>query len=136
MLLLREAGKGEQMEKKKVLVVDDEENVRRLVRSILGKENIVLEAKDGQVAVDIARSQEPDFILMDIMMPNMDGYTACHTIKKDPATKAIPVVMLTALGQELNVKLSQEMGADGHITKPFSSEMLLTTVSRFLTKSK
>ena len=122
------------MEKKKVLVVDDEENVRHLVRSILGKENIVLEARDGQVAVDMARSQEPDFILMDIMMPNMDGYTACHTIKKDPMTKAIPVVMLTALGQELNVKLGQEMGADGYITKPFSSQVLVDTISRFLTK--
>ena len=122
------------MEKKKVLVVDDEENVRHLVRSILGKENIVLEARDGQVAVDIARRQEPDFILMDIMMPNMDGYTACHTIKKDPMTKAIPVVMLTALGQELNMKLGQEMGADGYITKPFSSKVLLDTISRFLTK--
>jgi len=124
------------MEKKKVLVVDDEENVRHLVRSILGKENIVLEARDGQVAVDMARRQEPDFILMDIMMPNMDGYTACHTIKKDPMTKAIPVVMLTALGQELNMKLGQEMGADGYITKPFSSKVLLDTVSRFLIKSE
>ena len=122
------------MEKKKILIVDDEENVRRLVRSILGKENIVLEARDGQIAIDIARHQEPDIILMDIMTPNMDGYTACHTIKKDPLTKAIPVVMLTALGQELNMKLGQEMGADGYITKPFSSKVLLDTVSRFLTK--
>ena len=124
------------MEKKKVLVVDDEENVRYKVRSMLGKENFILEAKDGEVAVHMARNQEPDFILMDIMMPNMDGYTACHTIKKDPVTRAIPVVMLTALGQELNVKLSQEMGADGYITKPFSSQTLLDTVNRFLTESK
>lgn len=122
------------MGKKKVLVVDDEENVRHLVRSILGKDNIVLEAKDGQAAVDMARSQEPDFILMDIMMPNMDGYTACHIIKNNPVTKTIPVVMLTALSQELNVKLGQEMGADGYITKPFSSQVLVDTVNRFLAK--
>jgi len=122
------------MGKKKVLVVDDEENVRHLVRSILGKDNIVLGAKDGQAAVDMARSQEPDFILMDIMMPNMDGYTACHIIKNNPVTKTIPVVMLTALGQELNVKLGQEMGADGYITKPFSSQVLVDTVNRFLAK--
>jgi len=94
--------------------------------------NIVLEAKDGQAAVDIARRQEPDFILMDIMMPNMDGYTACHVIKNDPVTKAIPVVMLTALGQELNVKLGQEMGADGYITKPFSADELLRQVKQVL----
>ena len=124
------------MEKKKILIVDDEENVRYLVKSILGKDNFILEAKDGRVAVDMARNHRPDFILMDIMMPNMDGYTACHTIKKDPITKAIPVVMLTALGQELNVKLSQEMGANGHITKPFSAQMLRDTVNQFLAKSQ
>jgi len=116
-----------------ILIVDDEETVRRLLRSMLGNKYIVLEAKDGEVAIDIARSQKPDFILMDIMMPNMDGYTACHTIKQDPATKTIPVVMLTAAGQELNKKLAQEMGADGYITKPFGLLELLNTVERFLT---
>jgi len=123
------------MEKEKVLVVDDEENIRRLLRSMLGNKYIVLEAKDGKAAIDIVRSQRPDIILMDIMMPNMDGYTACHTIKQDPATKMIPVIMVTAVGQELNKKLAQEMGADGYITKPFSSQVLLDTVNRFLTKS-
>jgi len=116
-----------------ILIVDDEETVRRLLRSMLGNKYIVLEAKDGEVAIDIARSQKPDFILMDIMMPNIDGYTACHTIKQDPATKTIPVVMLTAAGQELNKKLAQEMGADGYITKPFGLLELLNTVERFLT---
>jgi len=120
------------MENKKVLVVDDEENVRRLLRSMLGNKYIILEAKDGKVAVDIARSQRPDIILMDIMMPNMDGYTACHTIKQDPATKAIPIVMVTAVGQELNKKLAKEMGADGYITKPFSLLELLNTIERSL----
>ena len=123
------------MKKEKVLVVDDEENVRRLLRSMLGNKYIVLEAKDGKVAIDIARSQMPDIILMDIMMPNMDGYTACHTIKQDPATKMIPVIMVTAVGQELNKTLATEMGADGYITKPFSLQVLLDTVNRFLTKS-
>ena len=120
------------MGKGKILVVDDEENVRRLLRSMLGNKYIVLEAKDGEVAIDIARSQKPDFILMDIMMPNIDGYTACYTIKQDPATKTIPIVMLTAVGQELNKKLAQEMGADGYITKPFSLLELFNTVERFL----
>jgi len=120
------------MEKKKVLVVDDEENVRHLLRSMLGNKYTVLEAKDGEVAIDIARNQRPDIILMDIMMPNIDGYTACYTIKQDPATKTIPVVMVTAVGQELNKKLAQEMGADGYITKPFSLLELFNTVERFL----
>ena len=120
------------MEKKKVLVVDDEENVRRLLLSMLRNKYIVLEAKDGEVAIDIARSQGPDIILMDIMMPNIDGYTACYTIKQDPVTKAIPIVMLTAIGYELNVKFSQEMGANGYVTKPFSPQDLLDTIGQFL----
>lgn len=124
------------MENKKVLVVDDEENVRRLVRSMLGKKNIVLEARDGEEAVRIARSHKPDLILMDILMPKMDGYTACHTIKQDPVTKVIPIVMLTAIGYELNVKLSQKMGADGYITKPFNLQDLLDTIDRCSTKPK
>ena len=120
------------MEKKKVLVVDDEENVRHLLRSMLGNKYTVLEAKDGEVAIDIARSQRPDIILMDIMMPNIDGYTACYTIKQDPATKTIPVVMVTAVGQELNKKLANEMGASGYVTKPFTSQELLDTIDQFL----
>lgn len=119
-----------------MLVVDDEENVRLLLRSMLSNKYIVLEAKDGEVAIDIARSQRPDIILMDIMMPNIDGYTACHTIKQDPATRTIPVVMLTAVGQELNKKLANEMGTSGYVTKPFSPRDLLDTIDRFLTGRK
>jgi len=120
------------MDKQKILIADDEANIRLLVSSMLGKDYIVLGASDGKEAVDIARTQKPDLVLMDIMMPNVDGYTACYTIKQDPVTKAIPVVMLTAIGHELNVKLSQEMGADGYITKPFSIDELLHEVKRVL----
>ena len=121
-------------DKKKILVADDESFVILLVRSMLGQDYIVLEAKNGEEAVNIARSQKPALVLMDIMMPEMDGYTSCHRIKTDPVTKAIPVVMLTALGYELNVKLSKEMGADGYLTKPFSSQDLLDVIGKFLTR--
>lgn len=120
------------MRKKKILVVDDEENVRRLVRRILGKENIILEAGDGEITLDIARSQKPDLILMDISMPKMDGYTACYKLKNNEVTKAIPVVMLTGIGFALNKKLADEVGAVGYITKPFSPQELLDVVSQFL----
>ncbi len=123
------------MEKKKVLIVDDEENVRHLVRRMLGKKHVVLEAKDGEVAINIVHNQRPDIILMDIMMPNLDGYTACHTIKHDPVTKTIPVVMLTAIGQELNKRLAKEMGADGYVTKPFKLADLMDIIDRFLPTS-
>jgi CheY-like chemotaxis protein len=124
----------EQVEiKKKVLIVDDEPNVRRLLRSILGKTFEVFESEDGMQAIEMANSQKPDVVLMDMMMPKMDGLTACHMIKNDPATKAIPVIMVTAIGFELNVKLSQQMGASGYVTKPFSSEELLAKIAMVLT---
>jgi CheY-like chemotaxis protein len=118
-----------------ILIVDDEDNIRRLVRSTLGEENVVIEAKNGEEAVRIAQSSKPDIILMDIMMPKMDGYTACQMIKTSPATKAIPVVMLTGLDFELNIGLSRDMGANGYMTKPFSHQDLLDTIDRFLRDS-
>jgi len=120
------------MEKTRILVVDDEQTVRLLVRRFLSDKFAVLEASDGEEAVDMARKHKPALILMDIMMPNMDGYNACHAIKTDEATKAIPVVMLTAVGYELNKKLAESVGADGYITKPFALEKLLDTIGKFV----
>jgi two-component system alkaline phosphatase synthesis response regulator PhoP len=121
----------EETNKKRVLIVDDEPAVRRLVRQMLSKDYTVFEAQNGEEAVNVARSQKPDVILMDMLMPKMDGLTACYVIKTSRTTKAIPVVMLTAIGYELNKKLSQDvMGADGYITKPFTREALLQAISQ------
>jgi CheY-like chemotaxis protein len=114
--------------KKKVLIVDDEPNVRRLSRTILSKNFDIVEAEDGKQAVELANIQNPDVILMDMMMPRMDGLTACHLIKNDPATKSIPVIMVTAICFELNIKLSQQMGAIGYVIKPFSPKELLDKI--------
>ena len=119
--------------KKKVLIVDDEPNVRRLSRKILSNTFDVVEAEDGRQAIEIANNQKPDVILMDMMMPRMDGLSACHAIKKAPNTKSIPVIMVTAIGFELNIKLSQQMGATGYVTKPFSSQDLLDKIGEVLT---
>ena len=121
------------LSKKKILIADDEQSIRSLVTRFLSNKYTVLEAGDGEVTIEMSRRQKPDLILLDIMMPKMDGYTACHTLKRDPLTKAIPIVMLTGLGYALNLKLSQEMGADGYITKPFTSQDLLGTIGKFLT---
>ena len=118
--------------KKKVLIVDDEPNVRRLSHKILSKKFEVFEAEDGQQAIDFANAQKPDVILMDMMMPKVDGLTACYAIKKDPATKSIPVIMVTAIGFELNIKLSQQMGATGYVTKPFTPNDLLDKIEQVL----
>ena len=118
--------------KKKVLIVDDEPNVRRLLHTILSKNFEVFEGEDGKQAIEIANAQKPDVILMDMMMPKMDGLTACHLIKTDRATKSIPVIMVTAIGFELNIKVSQQMGASGYVTKPFSSQLLLGKIAEVL----
>jgi CheY-like chemotaxis protein len=117
-----------------ILIVDDEQAIRSLVMKLLGDKYIVLEAADGEAAVNIARRDKPDIILMDILMPKMSGYAALSAIKTDPVTKGIPVVMLTGLGDEVDKKLAKQMGADGYITKPFSLQDLKKTISR-LSKS-
>jgi two-component system, OmpR family, alkaline phosphatase synthesis response regulator PhoP len=121
------------MRENKILVADDESEIRLMVNRMLGKDYFVLEAANGKEAVNVARLQKPDLVLMDIMMPDMDGYSACHAIKSDPETRNIPVIMVTGIEHELNLKLSREMGADGYITKPFSLEELVETVERFVT---
>ena len=118
--------------KRKVLIVDDEPNVRRLSRTILSKKFDIVEAEDGKQAVEIANIQNPDVILMDMMMPKMDGLTACHIIKNGPATKSIPVIMVTAIGFELNIKLSQQMGANAYVTKPFTPKDLFDKIAQVL----
>jgi CheY-like chemotaxis protein len=85
-----------------------------------------------QQGVEKAKSARPDLILMDIMMPKMDGYAACREIKADPATKNIPVIMLTAVGYDLNKRLAKQMGADGYVTKPFSRQQLVDAITLLL----
>ncbi len=118
------------MEKPHILIADDEQYIRLLASRLLSDKFVVLEASDGAEAVDMARQHKPSLILMDIMMPNMDGYAACSTIKTDQSTKNIPVIMLTGLGFELNKKLAETVGADGYITKPFTLEKLLETIGK------
>ena len=118
---------------KTILIVEDEPKNMTLTRDMLkisGYETI--EAMDGRQGVEKAKSAKPNLILMDIMMPKMDGYAACREIKADPATKNIPVIMLTAVGYDLNKKLAKQMGADGYVTKPFSRQQLVDAISLLL----
>jgi two-component system, OmpR family, alkaline phosphatase synthesis response regulator PhoP len=122
--------------KKKVLIVDDEPVIRRLVYGIMINDYTVIEAPSGEEAVKLACNEKPDIILMDIMMPGMDGMSACLKIKQDRTIKNTPVVMLSAIGYELNKKLSQDIaGASAYITKPFSRQELLNTVGQLLVES-
>ena len=121
---------------KVILIVEDDPKSLTLTKDLLGISGYTtLQATDGRQGVELAKKAKPDLILMDVMMPNMDGYTACHEIKGDQATSNIPVVMLSALGFELNKKLAMTMGADGYITKPFSRQDLIDVINPLLATS-
>jgi len=124
-----------QVNRKRVLIVDDEPTVRRVVRKMLARDYIVLEAKDGVEAVDVVRREKPDVVLMDVVMPKMDGVGACHLIKSDSDTSVVPVIMLSARVQELDQEYVKDVGADGYIVKPFGSQELMDTISKLLPNS-
>jgi CheY-like chemotaxis protein len=116
-----------------ILVVEDDPKSLTLTKDMLHVSGYTtISAMDGNQGIELAKSAKPDLILMDIMMPRKDGYAACSDIKKDPATRNIPIVMLTAVGYELNKKLAQQFGADGYITKPFTRQVLIDAISPLL----
>jgi CheY-like chemotaxis protein len=117
------------LKKKKVLVADDEPSVLYSVGRILGNEHSIIEASNGEQAVRLAQTHKPDIIFMDTMMPEKDGLTALSEIKANEDTKTIPVIMLTGAGYELNKKLAKSLGASGYITKPFTAQDILDTMS-------
>ena len=120
-----------------VLVVDDEPTVRILVRRILGREYDVIEAENGARAVEVAKANKLDLVLMDMMMPEMDGLSACYAIRQDSSTCHVPVIMLTAVTHELNRRLSENvMGANAYVVKPFEPSELLASVHDVLQKAK
>ena len=120
----------------RILIVEDDPMSLRLLRDLLRVSGYsTIEATDGERGVESAKANRPDLILMDVMMPKMDGYSACVTLKADKSTGSIPVVMVTSLDQPLNKTLGKNMGADGYITKPIDREELLEVVGRFLPMS-
>ncbi len=119
------------MDKRKILIADDELYIRLLMKSALGRDYTVLEASDGEEAIEIARSQQPDLILMDIMMPKLDGIGACYILKSDISTRAIPVIMVSVRTDKLDQDYSKMMGADDYVTKPFSIPALLDKVKQY-----
>ena len=117
--------------KKKILIADDEFYVRDIVKGALEEDYIVLEASDGEQAVNIARSQKPSLILMDILLPKLDGVSACYLLKSDAATRAIPVVMISGRTDKLDHEYSKAIGADDYLTKPFDVQDLLGKINEY-----
>ncbi len=120
---------------KTILIVDDHERIRELVAATLGDigDYKILEAKNGEEGVALARESNPDLILMDVSMPGKyDGFEAVRLIKADPATNGIHVIMLTAMGQLTDKETGRQAGADGYFVKPFSPVELIHKVESLL----
>lgn len=117
----------------KILVVDDEPNIVRLVSFSLARHGYeVLEATDGPAGIELAISELPDLILMDVMMPGMTGLEAVERLKAEPATAQIPVVMLSARSQHYEQQQGLECGAEKYICKPFTPRALVEAVTEMV----
>ena len=123
------------MDHKKILIADDNENIRDALTYLLEDEGYeLLLAKDGADTLRKVRERKPDILFLDIMMPEINGYDVCRTIKNDPDLKSIYVIMLTAKGQVAEQERGKEVGADEYIVKPFSPMEILARVKSLLQK--
>jgi len=121
----------------KIMVVDDEPDITNLVTKILGKAGYwVCSAPTGDQALEAVRTEAPDLILLDLVMPGKSGLEVCKILKSQPKTKNIPVIMFTALGRDVDRNLSDWAGADAHFTKPFRRTELLAELERWLRDAK
>lgn len=117
----------------KILIVDDElETLLPLKRALEAEDYLVIEAPNGMSGIEKARSEHPDVILLDLMMPGMDGNEVCKVLKEDPVLEHIPIIMLTALGEVKNKIEGIEIGADDYITKPFDLGELKARIKMIL----
>jgi len=117
------------MSKEKILIVEDDRDIVELIQYNLEKENFKIQvATNGQKALDQARRHHPDLILLDLMLPEIDGLEVCKILKKDSKTSHIPIIMLTAKSSESDKIIGLELGADDYITKPFSPKELIARI--------
>ncbi len=120
-----------------ILVVEDEDDIRELLRYNLFREGYqVTTAASGEEALQEARDSLPDLVLLDLMLPGLDGLEVCRALKEEPLTRKLPIVMLTAKGEEADIVTGLELGADDYITKPFSLRVLLARVRAVVRRSR
>ena len=120
-------------EQKRILLVDDHQTVFRLLEAIVRiKGYELIYAESGQQGIVMARQELPDLILLDVMMPDIDGFKVCQYLKENLETKDIPVMFLTARGAEGDLKAGRKAGADGFMTKPFQTIEVLKQIKRLL----
>lgn len=119
----------------KILVVDDEPSIVRLMEFILARQgHEMLVAVNGEEALQAVKTHCPDLVLLDIMMPRIDGYEVARTLRADPATAQLPIIMLSAKAQEEDIQKGIDVGVNEYITKPFSPEQLVHVVTEYLNR--
>lgn len=124
------------MAKNKILIIEDEEAIANMVRARLEANDYeVIVAVDGREGLDRARKEKPDLILLDLMLPKIDGYKVCAMLKGDKRYNKIPIIMFTARAQDSDKTLGEELGADAYITKPFDAQTLLAKIKELLEKT-
>jgi phosphate regulon transcriptional regulator PhoB len=125
------------MIKETILIVEDEKDIVKMLDYNLKKEGYkVIVADDGEDALDLAKSKSPDLILLDLMLPGLDGLEVCKELKNERKTRLIPVIMLTAKAQESDKVVGLELGADDYVTKPFSPRELVARIKAVLRRGK
>jgi DNA-binding response OmpR family regulator len=116
-----------------ILIVEDEEDILELIQYNLSREGYrVRGVRDGEEALELVRSGDPDLVVLDLMLPGLDGLEICRRLKQDPLTRAIPIIMVTAKGEESDVVLGLGLGADDYVPKPFSPRELVARVKAVL----
>jgi len=121
------------MPKERILVVEDDDDILQLLKYNLAKEGYrITGAASGEEALRVLKTGLPDLVLLDLMLPGIDGLEVCRTLKRDARTSRIPIIMLTAKGEEADIVTGLELGADDYITKPFSPRVMLARVRTVL----
>ena len=124
------------MSKGRILVVDDEEDILELVKYNLEREGYLVDCVDtGEEAIERAVAIRPDGILLDLMLPGVDGIEVCRELRKNPDTRTIPIIMMTAKGEEADVVSGLEVGADDYVPKPFSTKVLVARLRALLRRT-
>ena len=121
------------MAKKKILVIEDEVELANAIKTRLGLSGYeVTTANDGVKGLDKIKSEKPDLVILDLMLPKMDGHKICGLVKRDTRYSKIGIIILTAKAQEEDMRQAKELGADAYITKPFESRVLLAKIKELL----
>ncbi len=120
------------MSKKKILVVDDSKVASMSIHMILASRYECVTAENGEIAVEMSVSEKPDLILMDVVMPTMDGFAACRQIRMHAETNGIPIIMVTTRGEAINVEAGYESGCNDYITKPVDGAELLRKIESLI----